>query len=298
VVTPLAGRLRTTGVWTFTEGMTAGTAGEFAARLEALGYSALWLPDTLGRDPFAHIAHLARATTTLLFATGIASISHRHPGPMRQAANTVAEQSGGRFVLGLGVSHEPFVSGVRKLDYSRPLSRMRAYLDAMADAPYTAVLPPDPPPTVLAALGPKMLDLARDAADGAHPYNTTPEHTETARRILGPDKLLCVEQKVVLTADAEAGRRAASTAIGYYAGLPNYRNNWLRLGFTEEQINQSDPAFVDAVVAWGTAEQIRDRVQSHYDAGATHVCIQPLSPDPERPRALDWDALEALSPSA
>jgi len=294
VVTPLAERLRTTGVWTFTEGMTAGTAGEFAARLEALGYSALWLPDTLGRDPFAHIAHLARATTTLLFATGIASISHRHPGPMRQAANTVAEQSGGRFVLGLGVSHEPFVSGVRKLDYSRPLSRMRAYLDAMADAPYTAVLPADPPPTVLAALGPKMLDLARDAADGAHPYNTTPEHTETARRILGPDKLLCVEQKVLMLTDASTARDVARKWIGFSTSLPNYRRNWIRLGFSDDDIDDLSDRFVDALVAWGDAETIGRRVQAHYDAGATHVCIQPLSA--AESRAVDWDCLESLAP--
>ena len=118
-------RLKTTGVWYFTDGMTVEAAGEFAARIETLGYSALWLPDTVGRDPMAHIAYLATKAPTLTFATGIASIFHRHPGPMKQAALTLAEQTGNRFVLGLGVSHAPMVAGVRQLDYSKPLSQMR-----------------------------------------------------------------------------------------------------------------------------------------------------------------------------
>jgi probable F420-dependent oxidoreductase len=290
---PWSERLRATGVWKFTEAMSAGEADEFAARIEALGYSALWLPDTLGRDPFAHIAHLARATSTLAFATGIASISHRHPGPMQQAANTVAEQSDGRFVLGLGVSHEPFVTGLRKLDYSRPLTRMRAYLDAMDEAPYTAVPPAEPPPRLLAALGPKMLELARDAADGAHPYNTTPEHTEAARRILGPDKLLCVEQKVLLSTDASTARDVARKWIGFSTSLPNYRRNWIRLGFSDDDIDQLSDRFVDGLVAWGNAETILRRVQAHHDAGATHVCIQPL---PAGADPVDWECLEALAP--
>jgi len=290
----VAERLRTPGVWKFTEAMTAGEAEAFAARIEALGYSALWLPETLGRDPFAHIAHLARGTSSLLFATGIASIFHRHPGAMQQAANTVAEQSNGRFVLGLGVSHAPFVVDLRRLDYSRPLTQMRAYLAAMDKAPYSAVPPAEPPTRILAALGPKMLELARDAADGAHPYFTTPEHTDAARRILGPDKLLCVEQKVVLSTDASTARDIARNWIGFSAGLPNYRNHWIRLGYSEADIDQRSDRFVDALVAWGTADAIRQRVQAHYDAGATHVCIQPLTADRTGP--VDWECLESLAP--
>ena len=290
-----AARLRTPGVWKSTDAMGAAESGEFAARIEALGYSALWLPDTLGRDPFAHIAYLARATSTLVFATGIASIFHRHPGTMRQVANTVAEQSDGRFVLGLGVSHAPFVVDIRGLDYSKPLTQMRAYLTAMDEAPYRAVSPAQPPKRVLAALGPKMLELARDAADGAHPYFTTPEHTDAARRILGPDKLLCVEQKVVLSTDASVARDIARRWIGFSAGLPNYSNNWMRLGYSEAEIDQRSDRFVDALVAWGTADTIRQRVQAHYDAGATHVCVQPLTADRTGP--VDWDCLEALAPS-
>ena len=288
-------RLRTTGVWYFTDAMSAAAAAEFAGRIEELGYSTLWLPDTVGRDPFAHIAWLASQTTRLQFATGIANIFHRHPGPMKQVANTLAEQSDGRFVLGLGVSHGPLVAGLRGLDYSRPLSKMREYLAAMDASPYRGQDGPEPVLRLLAALGPKMLELARDRADGAHPYWTTPEHTAHARAILGPDSLLCVEQKVVLTTDASAAREAANAALAMYASLPNYRNNWLRLGYTDEEIDQRAERFVDAVVAWGTPAQIDSRIRAHYDAGADHVCIQPLST--EGPISLDWRALEELAPA-
>jgi probable F420-dependent oxidoreductase len=288
-------RLATTGVWYFTDTMSAAAAGETAARIEALGYSTLWLPDTVGRDPFAHIAYLATQTSSLVFATGIANIFHRHPGPMMQVANTLAEQTEGRFVLGLGVSHGPMVVGLRGLDYSKPLSQMRTYLAAMDASIYTAPQPALPAPRLLAALGPKMLELARDQADGAHPYWTTPEHTVEARRILGPEKLLCVEQKVVLTTDPEAGREAARAALGMYAGLPNYRNNWLRLGFTEDEIDGRANRFLDAVVVWGTADTIRARIDAHHAAGADHVCIQPLSP--QGMGILDWAALEELAPA-
>lgn len=288
-------RLRTRGVWFFTETMDAGAAGAFAARIEALGYSTLWLPETTGRDPFAHIAHLVRDTTDLTFATGIANIFHRHPGVMKQAAGTLAEQSGGRFVLGVGVSHAPLVEGLRALDYSSPLGSMRSYLEGMAASPYTGPAHPEEPPVVLAALGPKMLALAGELADGAHPYWSTPDHTAQAAEILGPDKLLCVEQKVVFTTDAAVARSAADAALGIYDSLPNYRNNWKRLGFTDDDIDQRSPRFVDAVVAWGDLDAIERRLQEHTDAGATHVCIQPLATDGTFGEP-DWDALEGLAP--
>jgi probable F420-dependent oxidoreductase len=186
------------------------------------------------------------------------------------------------------------VAGLRGLDYSKPLTQMRDYLAAMDAAPYSAVPPAAPPKRVLAALGPRMLELARDAADGAHPYWTTPEHTAEARRMLGPDKLLCVEQKVVLSTDPSVARDAAKQALGVYSSLPNYRNTWLRLGYTEEDIEGRADRFVDAVVAWGDAGTIGRRVQDHYDAGATHVCIQPLPTAGAGP--VDWPCLEALAP--
>ncbi len=288
-------RLATTGVWYFTDGMSSGEAAEFAGRVESLGYSTLWLPDTVGRDPFAHIAWLGSQTSTLQFATGIANIYHRHAGPMMQAAATLAEQTGGRFVLGLGVSHGRIVAGLRKLDYSKPLTAMREYLATMDASPYRAVKPDDEPLRLLAALGPKMLELSATAADGAHPYWTTPEHTAQAREIIGPDALLCVEQKVVLSTDADAARAAGIQALGIYADLPNYRNNWKRLGFTEDEIESRADRFIDAVVVWGDEDRVRAGVQAHYDAGADHVCVQPLSTD--GPTVLDWRALEVLAPS-
>lgn len=291
-----AKRLEPYGIWQFTDGMPAGQAAEFAGRVEQLGYSALWMPETVGRDPFAHIAFLATSTSSLVFATGIASIYHRHPGLMAQATKTLAEQTDGRFVLGLGVSHAPMVAGLRKLDYSKPLTRMREYLADMDASPYSAVAPTEPPTRVLAALGPKMLELARVAADGAHPYFTTPEHTAEARAVLGPDKLLCVEQKVVLSTDASVARETAIQAISGYAGLPNYRNNWLRLGYTEDEIEQRADRFVDAVVAWGDTDTIRTRLQAHLDAGADHVCIQFLPTGGAR-GAIDEAGLESFAPA-
>jgi probable F420-dependent oxidoreductase len=287
-------RLTPLGVWLPTDGLKAEAAAALMQRIEALGFSAAWLPDTIGRDPFAHIAFLAERARSLVFATGIASIHHRHPGAMRQVASTLADQTEGRFVLGLGVSHAPFVEGLRGLDYSKPLSTMRTYLEAMDKSPYMAPEPTTPAPRLLAALGPKMLELARDNADGAHPYWTTPAHTATAREILGPDKLLCVEQKIVLTDDADVARRTARGALDMYTGLPNYRNNWLRLGFSEEAIDNRADDFIDALVAWGDSDAIRARLDEHGAAGADHVCVQAMTPD--QPFATDEAALAALAP--
>lgn len=290
-------RIGTRGIWWFTETMPADGAAEFAQQVESLGYGALWIPETLGRDPFAHAAFLFERTTDLVIATGIANIFNRHPGSARQVQNTLAEQSGNRFLLGLGVSHAPIVAGVRKLDYSRPLSSMRDYLEGMSQSMYLAVGPNEPPATVIAALGPKMLELAATAADGAHPYLTTPEHTAIAREALGPDKLLCVEQKVVLTTDASAARAAARATLATYMGLPNYFKNWFRLGFDESDLaDGGSDRLIDALVAWGTADQIEERLAAHADAGATHVCVQPLHPDQPGPGIPHGEALQVFAP--
>ena len=288
-------KLSTTGVWFFTDMLTTAQSQDLAARIESLGYSALWIPDTLGRDPFVNAAILLDATDELIVATGIANIHMRHPGMMKQGALALAEFSGGRFVLGLGVSHAPMVEGLRKLPYDKPLSTMRTYLDAMESSMYMGVPPEDEPLVVLAALGPKMLAMSAEKTDGAHPYWTTPEHTAQAREIMGPDALLCVEQKCVRTTDAAVAHEVTVAQLGLYADLPNYRNNWIRLGFTEEEIQNRAPRFLDAVMAWGDEAAIADRIQAHYDAGATHVCIQPIDPaDRSQP---DWGLLEALSPN-
>ena len=294
--TPIEDRIGRRGIWWPTDVMPAADAGEFAVWLESLGYGALWIPETLGRDPFAHAASLLANTSTLAVATGIANIFNRHPHSMRQAQNTLAEQSGGRFLLGVGVSHAPIVAGVRKLDYSKPLSSMREHLQAMSEAMYMAPQPAVAPKTVIAALGPKMLELSATAADGAHPYWTTPEHTAQAKEVLGDDKMLCVEQKVVLCTDAAEARATARAALGVYISLPNYYKNWFRLGFDESDLaDGGSDRLIDTLVPWGTADQIESRIAEHVDAGATHVCLQPLKPaagmgEPDR------DALEALAP--
>ena len=280
----------TTGVWCTTDGMSAREAATFAGRLAELGYTALWLPETFGRDPFAHIGYLAAQAPALTYATGIANIHHRHPGAMAQAARTLAEC--GQFVLGLGVSHAPLVEGLRQLDYGKPLQTMRTYLDTLDAAPYAG--PGDgAPPRVLAALGPKMLALASERSDGAHTYWSTPEHTATARQILGAGKLLCVEQKVVLTDDVDAARAMARKAMRVYDTLPNYRNHWLRLGFDVDAIDTHADAFIDALVAYGDVDAIVARLDAHRAAGADHVCIQPLTVD--KPFAVDMAALEQIA---
>ena len=283
-----------TGVWYFTEGMSAVEAAQTAQRIEALGYGALWIPETIGRHPFAHAAWLLANTAKLVVATGIASIYHREPGVTLAAQHTLAEQSGNRFLLGLGVSHKPMVEGVRGLTYGKPVATMRAYLEKMDAAPYMAPKGDDAPPRVIAALGPKMLELARDACQGAHPYFTSPEHTAMARQTLGPDPWLCVEQKVVLEEDPENARKVARATAQTYLPLPNYRNNWKRMGMTEADLaDGGSNAFIDATFAWGDAAAIKARIQAHLDAGASHVCIQPVHPDGSR--TLHWEALEALS---
>ncbi len=283
------------GVWYFTDGMPATQAAETAQRIESLGYSALWIPETVGRHPFVHASWLLANTTSLVIATGIASIYHREPGVTLSAQKTLAEQSGNRFLLGLGVSHKPMVEGVRGLTYGKPVATMRAYLEKMDASPYSGPNPESEPPRVIAALGPKMLELARDACQGAHPYFTSPDHTAMAREILGPAPWLCVEQKVILTEDAAVARSTARQTAQMYMGLPNYRNNWLRMGLALSDLDDGGSnRFVDATFAWGGAATIRQRIQAHYDAGASHVCIQPVHPTAPF-GTLHWEALEELA---
>ena len=288
--------LSKTGVWFFTDRLNAEDAATTAKRIEELGYSALWIPETMGRNPFAHAAWLLANTERLVVATGIANIYHREPGVTVQGQKTLAEQSNNRFLLGLGVSHRPLVEGLRGLTYGPPVATMRDYLAKMAAAPYASLEPSEPPPVVIAALGPKMLELSREATAGAHPYFTSPAHTAMAREILGPQKWLCVEQKVVLEEDPAKARSLARATAKTYQALPNYRNNWLRMGLTQADIDgEGSDAFIDATFAWGDAARVKARIDEHYAAGASHVCIQPVNRDGQF-GAVDWETLEALRP--
>ena len=265
------------GLWTFLldEHPTA-RVREVAREIEEMGWPTLWRPESTGRDALISASVLLDATSRLNVATGIAQIYARHPVTTAAAQKTLFEAHEGRFLLGLGVAHASSVEGIRRLDYSTPYSDMVTYLEAMADAPYTAIEAATKPPTVLAALGPRMLKLSAAAADGAHPYFTPPEHTAMARGILGEGPLLAPEQMVVIDTDLDRARNVARTNMARYLRLPNYANNLLRCGFTQTDIDDMSDRLVDGIVACGDIGATVLRVQEHLDAGADHVCIQVL----------------------
>ncbi|HEU4431700.1 MAG TPA: TIGR03620 family F420-dependent LLM class oxidoreductase [Myxococcota bacterium] len=283
------------GVWTWLDMFRTPEAVELAAEIESLGYSALWTPEAVGRDPFALISRLSAATKKLVFATGIANIYARDPMSLNAIQHTVGEITGGRFVLGLGVSHARLVTGVRGHEYRKPVTTMREYLDAMAKALYMGPRFEAETPIVLAALRPNMLKLAAEKTAGAHPYNVTPEHTRRAREILGPGPTLAPEQMVLRETNPVKAREIARKNLATYLPLPNYYENWRWLGFEDAdwQGGGSD-RLIDAIVCWGDEDKIRAHVQAHYDAGADHVCIQPFRPDGQP--GPDIELLRALAP--
>jgi probable F420-dependent oxidoreductase len=263
------------GVWAALDSFPAPKAAAFARQAEAWGYGALWIPEGLGREIFSASAWLLANTRTLIVANGIANIYARDSFSTVAAQMGLNEQSGGRFLLGLGVSHVPLVEGLRKHAYGKPLATMRAYLQAMAEADYRSAAPPATPKTVLAALGPKMLELSAELADGAHPYNVTPEHTRRAREILGSGKQLCVEQAAILETNAADARATARSFLSFYLTLPNYVDNWRRLGFTDADFaGGGSDRLVDSIIVWGDERAIRERIEAHWQAGADHVCVQ------------------------
>ena len=285
------------GVWAPMDVLTAAEGAEFARRVEAWGYAALWLPESRGRDVLVHSSWLLANTNSLIVAPGIANIYARDAMAMANGQRALTEQSGGRFLLGVGVSHAPTVTGLRGHQYGRPVATMRAYLQAMQAAPYLAPDPPERPLTVVAALGPRMLALSAELADGAHPYNVPPEHTAEARRILGPGKLLCPEVWVLLETEPDKARSAARQALAPYMRLDNYVNNWRRLGLGDADLaGGGSDRLIDANVAWGNEEAIRRRIQEHWDAGADHVCVQSISPDGSR--RPDEKVLALLAPQS
>jgi probable F420-dependent oxidoreductase len=250
---------------------------ERVAEIEALGWPTLWITETVGREAFTFAGLLLGATQRLTVATGIASIWGRDALTASAGQKTLTEAYGDRFVLGLGVSHAVVVEGARGQQYRAPYTAMREYLDAMDAAPYRSEAPATPPRRVLAALGPRMLELSAARADGAHPYLTTPQHTATARELLGPEPVLAPEQMVVLESAAEPARAHARAALERYLTLPNYRSSLLRQGFSEEDLaGGGSDQLVDALVAWGDEDQIRRRVQEHLSVGASHVVVQLL----------------------
>lgn len=281
------------GLWTgLLDAHPTSRVRELAVELEEMGWPCLWRPETSGRDALVSAAQILEATTTLKVATGIAQIHARHPLTTRNAQRTLHEASGGRFLLGLGVSHAPFIEAVRKVAYVKPYTEMVEYLAAMEQAPFSAVAAPDEPPTVLAALGPKMLQLAASAAQGAHPYFSPVEHTAFARETMGAGPLLAPELMVVIDDDRTRATETAMQHVSRYLRLPNYTNNLKRHGFSDDDVSEPSDRLVDAIVVRGSIDDVVARVGEHHDAGADHVCIQVLTPDLEFPMAA-WRDLAA-----
>jgi probable F420-dependent oxidoreductase len=227
-------------------------------------------------------------------ATGIASIAARTAMAMQAGWKALSEAYPGRFVLGMGVSHGHMVTKLHKSPYEKPYSTMVEYLDNMDSVPYFGVAPSGPLYRVLAALGPKMLELSRDRTSGAHPYFTTPEHTAEARSILGPDKLVAPEQMVIFETNADKARETARKNMSVYTRLPNYANNLIRLGFSADEIKEQSDRLVDEIVCWGTLDKIAARIKEHHDAGADHVCVQVLMHDGAALPMAEWRQLAEL----
>jgi probable F420-dependent oxidoreductase len=283
------------GIWTAQLDLQpAARAREAAAELDELGFGALWVPEAVGREPISHAALLLDATERIVVATGVAVIFNRVPSVAAAAQRLLADDSGGRFLLGLGVSHAAMIEGMLGHVWDRPVARMRDYLDAMDDAFTVSPAPADDPPRVLSALGPRMLELAATRAWGALTYFVPVEHTAEARGHLGDGPMLLVEQAVALEADADVARDIARKYMSIYLTLPNYVQNLRRLGWGDDDLaGAGSDKLVDALVAWGDADAVSARVAAHHEAGADHVCIQVLGPDATALPLAQWRALAA-----
>jgi probable F420-dependent oxidoreductase len=283
-------RIGRLGVWV-NGAATGGRSGaaDLARAVESIGIGALWVGGgNPNQDALDERALMLDATEQLVVATGIASVWAWDPAALHAATVAIEERHPGRFLLGLGVSHRPNVERLGR-EYRRPMAEMRALLDGLDQAAAGGGIAP---PRVLAALGPKMLELARDRSVGAHPYLVTPEHSATARGILGPDRLLAPEQAVVMNNDAAAARRIARDYLAPYLTLPNYLSNLVRLGFGPEDCSAGgSDRLVDALVPHGDAATVAAHAQEHLDAGADHVCVQPLGEG----GAVDLDGLAELA---
>jgi probable F420-dependent oxidoreductase len=283
------------GIWSFAlQTHPAADERSIVAAYESMGYRATWYPESVGsKEALSHAALLLEGGERMVVATGIANIYARDPMAMANGAATLAEAYPGRFVLGIGVSHAPSVEQ-RGSIYGRPIERMRAYLDAMEAVDYRGPAPVRPAPLVLAALGPRMLELAAERADGAHPYFVPVEHTRLAREQLGPSPVLAVEQAAVLDTDRRRSREVARAFAARYLATANYANNLRRLGWRDEDLaGRGSDRLIDAVVAQGSAATIAARVREHFDAGADHVCIQLRAVDPTDPSLEGYRELRA-----
>ncbi|KKF01237.1 LLM class F420-dependent oxidoreductase [Mycolicibacterium obuense] len=266
----------------------AGEAAEAAAELDELGFPALWIPD-VGGPVLDAVDNLLSATSKTVIATGILNLWMHEPAEVAARYATLTETHGERFLLGIGVSHAPLIDSQEPGRYRKPLAATKAFLDGIDASP-------TPVPTgnrVLAALGPKMLELSATRAAGAHPYLSTPDHTRSARELLGDAPMLLPEQSVLLVDNRDDARAIGTDWLRSYLGLPNYANNILRSGFTEEDISTVSDRLFDALIAWGDEETVLRRVNEHLDAGADHVCVQVLTADAREFPREQWRRLAA-----
>ncbi len=290
----MTARLPSVGVWTGQfASLPAGDVRIAARGLEAMGYGALWYGEAFGREAIALGSLLLESTDRMVVASGVANIYVRDATAMVNGARSLAEASNGRFVLGIGVSHAPLVTG-RGHRYERPYSDMVAYLDAMESVRSLGPEPPDEVPVVLAALGPRMLQLSADRTAGAHPYFTPVSHTAMARRIMGPDAILAPEQMVVLETDPVAARAVARRAMAPYLRMVNYRQMLEASGFEQSELDDLSDDVVDAIVAWGDVATCVSRVAAHLEAGADHVPVQVLTPQSD---VFPVEAFATLAPA-
>jgi probable F420-dependent oxidoreductase len=269
----------------------AGEAAEAAAELEELGFTALWIPD-VGGPVLDSVGQLLSSTKQVVIATGILNLWMHDPSDVAASYASLAATHGERFLLGIGVSHAPLIDSKEPGLYRKPLAATRAYLDAL-----DATEQPVPVANrVLAALGPKMLELAATRSRGAHPYLVTPDHTRYAREHLGDGPLLLPEQTMLLTDDKAEARAVGTDWLRAYLALPNYANNLLRSGFTQDDLTSVSDRLFDAIIAWGDEEAVLRRVNEHLSAGADHVCVQVLTADPTEFPREQWRRLAATLP--
>ena len=264
------------GIWTHQlDGVPSQRAREAAKEIEEMGFGAIWIPETAGRDPFVHAGLLLSATQKIVLATGIASVYSRDALAMASAARTLSEAFANRFLLGVGVSHGPFVEVIRGHTWEKPLEHLSDYIENLKKAPFWAYQPEYEAPICIGALGPKALKLAAESTWGAHPYNVTSEHTAMARETMGKEAFLAPMVAVILETDSSKARELARKDLSIYLDLPNYRNNFLRIGFTEDDLSGGgSDRLLDAIRPWGDMQTISSKIIEHFDAGADHVCVQ------------------------
>ena len=281
-----ADRIGRIGIWSgeLRFGEPAAIA-EAAAELDGLGFGAIWIPGGIGGEVLADVQRLLDATKRATVATGIINVWRHEPGELGTWWRGLSAADQGRTLLGLGISHGPLIGD----DYKRPVATMTTYLDRLAAEQIPAER------LCLAALGPKMLQLSAARTAGAHPYLSPAAHTAFAREHLGPAALLAPEVGVIFETDPGKARDVARAALGTYLRLPNYVNNWRRFGFSEAETLDPSDRLIDALFAWGDAEQIASGVRAHLDAGADHVCIQVVRGAIREAANMPMDAWRSLA---